>query len=125
MSSCRVYVKDAATLDQNPLLSIAKFKAGLPAGSNFQIYDTKTVSTGSITSQNLVTSCPGSSCQNVIRQIKMFINLNNGSIDSSSYIVVGPLIVDQVGYINLDYEYSFIDVQNNQITFPSESKVGY
>jgi hypothetical protein len=40
---------------------------------------------------------------NVIRQVKLFINSNDGSIDLSSYIVISPIKIDQVGYINIDY----------------------
>ncbi len=90
------------------LLSISALEGSL--GTSIQKYDSKTASTGSITGQSLVTTCIASACSNVIRQIKIFINLNNGSIDSSSYIVVGPLTVDQSGYINVEYDYSFVTI---------------
>jgi len=78
----------------------------LPNSGNIQIYETKQASTGSIAAQSntTTTTCSSSvNCVNVIRQIKLFINSNDGSIDSSSYIVIGPIKIDQAGYINIDY----------------------
>jgi hypothetical protein len=51
--------------------------------------------------------------------------MNTGAIDSSSYIIVGPLIVDQPAYLNIDYEYSFVNVSNNQVSYPFSSRIGY
>ncbi len=51
--------------------------------------------------------------------------MNTGAIDSSSYVVVGPLVVDQTAYINVNYEYSFVTVANGQVVFPDSSRVGY
>lgn len=66
------------------------------------------------------------SCSNVVRQVRIFINSNDGSIVSSmSYVVVGPLTVSQAGYINVDYEYSFVSVDNGVTALPYSSKVGY
>lgn len=62
----------------------------------------------------------------MVRQVKIFINLNDGSIvNSISLLVVGPMNVDQAGYITVDYEYIFIKVENNQPIFPFSSKIGY
>ena len=108
-SSCRVYVKDSTALTQNALLSITNFLTAL-SNPSIQIFDSKTAPTGGILSQSLTTTCTATACQNVIRKIKIFINMNTGTIDSSSYIIVGLLIVDQVAYINVNYEYSFAKV---------------
>lgn len=42
-----------------------------------------------------------------------------------SYVVVGPLTVSQGGFINVDYEYGFITVQNNVPVPTYASKIGY
>ncbi len=51
--------------------------------------------------------------------------MNTGVIDGSSYVVVGPVIVDQAAYLNVNYEYSFVSVVNGQVLYPFSSKVGY
>jgi hypothetical protein len=55
----------------------------------------------------------------------VFINSGDGSINSNSYLVVGPLTVDQAGYITIKYSYSFISVESSVTIFPYESDVGY
>lgn len=106
------------------MLSIQTLQTSL--GITLNQYTTQTISTGIITSQNLVTACPTTSCTNVVRQVRIFINLNDGSVVSSlSYVVVGPLTVDQTGYISIDYQYSFVSIDNGQYVFPYSSKIGY
>jgi len=77
-------------------------------GVNLKKYDTKKLSTGTITSQALVTNCIGIDCVNVVRQLWIFINKDTGMIDSNSYAVLGPVTVDIAGYINVEYEYTFV-----------------
>lgn len=92
----------------NSLLSISKLQTSL--GLTLKKYDTKTLSTGINSPSNLATICVLNDCLNVIRQIKIFINVNDGSILADSYIVVGPLTVDQPAYVNVNYEYVFVKV---------------
>lgn len=125
-SSCRVYVKDKTTLLSNSLISLTPFLTAFPT---VQVFTTMQPSTGSPTPQSLITVCSTSTnlCENVIRQVKIFINLSNGTIDSRSYVVVGPITIDQVGYVNVDYEYQFVSVDTSSgvVTFPAATKVGY
>ena len=66
-SSCRVYAKDTTSLTLNPFLSITPFLTSL-SNPSIQIYDSKTSSTGPLTSQSLTTTCTlAGTCQNVIR----------------------------------------------------------
>lgn len=118
-----MYVASSADVVTS-MLSIQKLQTSL--GIQLNKYDTKTISSGTIISQNLVTACTAGACSNVVKQVKIFINSNDGSVVSSiSYVVVGPLTVDQAGYINIDYEYSFISLDNGVPVFPYSSKVGY
>ena len=109
-ASCRVYLSSIANIGTS-LLSINNLDTAL--GISLKKYDTKTISTGIVTSQTLSTVCVGTDCSNVIRRLQIFINSETGLIDPSSYAVLGPISITQAGYISIDYEYTFISVKNN------------
>lgn len=116
---------DSTTLEQS-FLSISTLETSL--GITLVKYSALSASTSTSSISALPsttgTKCTGSSCENVIKKIVLFVNQLTGKADAtSSYLIVGNTSVSQSGYLNVEYEY--ISVSGNTIALPYESKIGY
>jgi len=108
-------VSGFAEVVTHPDLSIDLIKVSLGVTS-INIFTTSFPTSINSNPSTLATNCPGTNCDNVVREIILFFNSGDGSINSNSYLVVGPLTVNQAGYITIKYSYSFV-TSNASATF--------
>lgn len=118
---CRAFL-DTVAIGTSPFLSIAQITTNFP---NIKVYKMSQIVSTAVSDTTLVTSCPtATTCTNVIRYLKVFINPTTNAFRSDlSYAVIGDLEnVQTNSYVIVKYDYTYL---NEDGTFPKLSNIGY
>lgn len=121
---CRVLFSSTGSLSSNNFLSLSQFKNSNNLSGSLQVYVMSTNTAAALNGSTSSSSCTGNLCL-VVRQVKLFFIKNGGTVTvdySSSYVVLGNIVLNAPTYVLIKYSYQFISQAGN---YPYSSTTGY